>query len=78
MALTITSFAQDREKETVIAAPAAPFTYQGKLTVGGTAANGSYDFIIGIYSEPDGDSMLGEQTIEGVQVVNGIFTVSLE
>ncbi|MBX3290778.1 MAG: hypothetical protein KF855_15795 [Acidobacteria bacterium] len=78
MALTITGFAQDREKETVIAAPATPFTYQGKLTVGGTAANGSYDFIIGIYSEPDGDSMLGEQTIEGVQVVNGIFTVSLE
>ncbi|MBX3289483.1 MAG: YncE family protein [Acidobacteria bacterium] len=77
MALTITGFAQDREKETVIAAPAAPFTYQGKLTVGGTAANGSYDFIIGVYSEPDGDSMLDEQTIEGVQVVNGIFTVSL-
>ncbi|MBX3289488.1 MAG: hypothetical protein KF855_09090 [Acidobacteria bacterium] len=79
MALTITSFAQDREKETVIAAPAAPFTYQGKLTVGGTAANGTYDFIIAIYSEPEDGSLLGEpQTIEGVQVVNGIFTVNLE
>ncbi len=77
MALTITGLTQERQKE-ILMAPATPFSYQGKLTVGGTAANGSYDLIVQIYSEPERGDLLGEQTVEGVQVVNGIFTVNLE
>ncbi|MBX3244661.1 MAG: tail fiber domain-containing protein [Acidobacteria bacterium] len=76
--LTFSGFAQERQKESVIAGSVMPFTYQGKLTVNGTAANGSYDLIVQLYSEPERGDLLGEQTIEDVQVVNGIFTVNLE
>ncbi|MBX3244656.1 MAG: tail fiber domain-containing protein [Acidobacteria bacterium] len=75
----VTGFSQEREREKeIVMGSAIPFTYQGKLTVGGTAANGSFDLIIQLYNESERGDLLGEQTIEGVQVANGIFTVNLE
>src|SRR2546426_10889373 len=59
------------------------FTYQGRLTDGGTPANGVYDMQFKLYDSPT----VGTGTLQGspntvmnlsVQVANGIFTVPLD
>src|SRR4051794_7790442 len=55
------------------------FTYQGKLTDGGAAANGQYDFLFKLFSDAGGASQIGSDVIRGdVQVSGGGFTVSLD
>jgi Chaperone of endosialidase len=55
------------------------FTYQGRLTDGGTAANGNYDLQFALWTSLSGGSQVGStQTMNAVAVSNGVFTVSLD
>jgi hypothetical protein len=55
------------------------FTYQGKLSDGGTAANGTYDLQFALY-DAVGNLQGSPNTVTktGVNVTNGIFTVRLD
>src|SRR5947199_2083411 len=53
--------------------------YQGRLTAGGTAANGNYDLQFALFDSLSGGTQVGStQTINTVAVSNGVFTVSLD
>src|SRR5438034_5678806 len=55
------------------------FTYQGRLTDGGTAANGNYDLQFVLFDSLSGGAQVGStQTVNTVAVSNGVFTVSLD
>src|SRR2546425_252587 len=55
------------------------FTYQGRLTDGGTAANGVYDLQFGLWDSASAGSQIGStQALPAVQVSGGIFTVTLD
>jgi hypothetical protein len=55
------------------------FTYQGRLTDGGTAANGNYDLQFALFDSLSGGGQVGStQTLNTVAVSNGVFTVSLD
>ena len=55
------------------------FTYQGRLTDGGTVANGTYDLQFALWDSLSGGTQVGStQTLNTVAVSNGIFTVSLD
>src|SRR5436190_6586041 len=55
------------------------FTYQGRLTDGGTAANGIYDLQFALFDSASGGTQIGStQTINTVAVNNGVFTVTLD
>jgi hypothetical protein len=60
-------------------AQSSSFTYQGRLTDGGTAATGNYDFRFVLFDSLSGGTQIGStQTISSVSVSNGAFTVSLD
>jgi hypothetical protein len=55
------------------------FSYQGRLTDGGTAANGNYDLQFALFDSAAGGAQIGAtQTVNTVAVSAGIFTVSLD
>src|SRR5258708_14740244 len=55
------------------------FTYQGRLTDGGTAAIGNYDLQFGLFDSGAGVNQIGAtQTLNAVAVNAGIFTVNLD
>src|SRR5947207_3099584 len=59
------------------------FTYQGRLTDGGTAANGNYDFQFTLWDALSGGTQQPQPTPitvirTSVTVANGIFTVQLD
>ena len=55
------------------------FTYQGRLTDGGSAANGNYDVQFALFDSLSGWTQIGStQTLNTVAVSNGIFTVGLD
>jgi hypothetical protein len=55
------------------------FTYQGRLTDNGVAANGSYDLQFALFSTVNGAGQIGQtQTIPNVSVSGGVFTVTLD
>ena len=55
------------------------FTYQGRLTDAGTAANGNYDLQFTLWDSVSGGTQIGStQTLNTVAVSNGTFTVSLD
>src|SRR5205823_5760153 len=55
------------------------FTYQGKLTDGGTVANGNYDFQFALWDSVSGGAQIGStQTVNNISVSNGVFTVALD
>jgi hypothetical protein len=55
------------------------FTYQGRLTDGGTAANGNYDLQFALWDSATGGTQIGSTvTLSTVPVSNGVFTVSLD
>lgn len=55
------------------------FTYQGALTVGTAAANGSYDFAFKLFDAEAGGAMVGNELLRPEVVVsNGLFHVSLD
>lgn len=60
-------------------AQSAAFTYQGKLLDGGTAPTATYDLEFRLWDvDTGGATPLATQTLSGVQVTNGIFTVQLD
>src|SRR5881227_2908777 len=64
---------------TTARAQTSSFIYQGRLTDGGTAANGNYDLQFGLFDSLSGGAQVGStQTINTVAVSNGVFTVSLD
>ena len=51
------------------------FTYQGKLTQSGTAANGNYEMRFTLYDQAANGFQIGTpKTISNIAVTNGIFT----
>jgi hypothetical protein len=63
----------------VVSAQTASFTYQGRLTDGGTAANGNYDLQFALFDSLSGGAQVGSTlTLNTVAVSNGVFTVSLD
>src|SRR2546428_13506953 len=60
-------------------AQTSSFTYQGRLTDGGTPANGNYDLQFVLFDSLSGGAQVGStQTLNTVAVSNGVFTVSLD
>jgi hypothetical protein len=63
----------------VASGQSSSFTYQGRLTDGGTGANGNYDLQFALWDSASGGTQVGStQTINTVAVSNGVFTVSLD
>src|SRR5213596_1621261 len=59
--------------------PTTSFTYQGRLTDGGTAANGSYDLQFALFDNASGGTQIGAtQTLNSVLVSAGVFSVTLD
>jgi len=54
------------------------FTYQGRLVVGGSPANGTYDFQFTLYNADNGGTNLGTVTVDDVAVAGGVFTAALD
>lgn len=54
------------------------FTYNGRLTNGGSPANGSYEFEFKLFATATGGSALATQTGVPATVTNGIFNVNLD
>lgn len=52
-----------------------PFTYQGKLDNGGSPFNGTVGVRLRLFAALEGGSILREETLAGVPVTGGIFTV---
>jgi hypothetical protein len=67
--------------ESELSVKAAPlgtgFTYQGRLTDGGSPANGAYDFEFELYDAASGGTTLGTLTVGNATVTDGLFTVQL-
>jgi hypothetical protein len=62
-----------------LAAVGSGFTYQGRLTQGGSPANGTYDFQFTLYDAPSGGNIAGGPlTVSSLTVSNGLFTVQLD
>ena len=63
-----------------VAAPLGmAFTYQGRLTTGGTAANGLYDLKVTLYDDASGGTAVGGPvTNSPVGLTNGLFTATLD
>src|SRR2546426_471216 len=64
---------------TTARAQTSSFTYQGRFTDGGAAANGNYDLQFVLFDSLSGGAQVGStQTLNTVAVSNGVFTVSLD
>ncbi len=62
-----------------IQAQTTQFTYQGRLTDGGSPANGSYDLQIKLYDALTGGNQIGvTNPFNGIAVTGGVFTVTLD
>ena len=63
-----------------IEAQTSAFTFQGRLNDGGAPANGTYDFQFWLFDTlADGTgTQLGTQSASGVQVTNGVFSVTID
>jgi len=53
------------------------FTYQGQLNNGVSPANGSFNMVFKLFSVSSGGTQLASQTLPGVSVTDGLFTVQL-
>ena len=63
----------------VVLAQTTIFTYQGRLTDGGTPANGTYDLQFALFDSASSGGQIGStQTVPSVPVSSGMFTVSLD
>ena len=55
------------------------FTYQGRLTDGGTPTNGNYDLQFALFDGSSGTTQIDStQTVSNVSISAGIFTVQLD
>ena len=62
---------------TVVEAPAEPVSYQGRLSDGGSPANGSYDFQFLLKDAATSGNTLGEVLKMTLPVQNGVFSAAL-
>jgi len=63
----------------LVFAQTSVFTYQGRLTDGGTPTNGNYDLQFALWDSNSGGTQIGAtQTVPTVAVSAGIFTVQLD
>ena len=63
----------------VVLAQTTTFTYQGRLTDGGTPATGNYDLQFALFDSASSGGQIGStQTVPSVPVSSGVFTVSLD
>src|SRR5215471_3287627 len=63
----------------VSAAQTTAFTYQGRLTDGGSAANGIFDMQFKLFDDSSAGTQVGPTiTNSSVSVAGGVFTVSLD
>ncbi|HUV90114.1 MAG TPA: hypothetical protein VMY80_10705, partial [Anaerolineae bacterium] len=69
--------AQDSVGAAAAALVGTAFIYQGRLTDGGSPADGKYDFLFGLY-DSDGTQVGSTVTKGDVDVTDGTFTVSLD
>src|SRR5262249_41237711 len=53
------------------------FTYQGQLKQNGQPFTGAANLAFKLFDAPSGGSLLGTQTLNGVNVSTGLFTVLL-
>ena len=61
------------------AAAGSAFTYQGRLTSGGNAANGNYDLNFSLWDAASGGTQVGSTfSVANQAVTNGLFTVQLD
>ena len=64
---------------TTARAQTTSFVYQGRLSDGGTAANGNYDLQFALFDNASGGLQVGStQTLNTVAVSNGVSTVGLD
>src|SRR5260370_24533340 len=62
-----------------VIAQGTAFTYQGRLTTNGSAANGAYDLQFSLYNAATSGTLIGGPLSLGdVPVTNGLFTVLLD
>jgi hypothetical protein len=54
------------------------FRYQGRLTDGGTPADGEYDFIFVLHDSASDGSQVGHMSVNDHTVSDGLFTVELD
>ena len=55
------------------------FTYQGRLTDGGTPANGNYDLQFALWDSSSGGSQIGAtQNLSNINITSGVFAVTLD
>ena len=54
------------------------FTYQGRLQQNGQPFTGSANLVFKLFDAPTGGNLLGTQTLNGVTVSAGLFTVLLD
>jgi hypothetical protein len=60
-------------------AQSTSFTYQGRLALSDSAANGLYDLRVTIYDAlTNGNALAGPLTNVAVTVTNGLFTATLD
>src|SRR5713226_7552567 len=60
-------------------AQGSSFTYQGRLTDGGTVANGLYDLQFALFDSASSGAQIGStQTFSNVLVSAGVFNVTLD
>ncbi len=59
-------------------AQSTAFVYQGRLSDGGSAANGTYDLSFALFNSASGASQLGSTVTQTVFVSNGTFTATLD
>src|SRR6266853_1005940 len=65
--------------ETTTLGQTTSFTYQGRLTDGGTAANGLYDLQFALLDSASSGTQIGStQTLNTVLVSAGVFSVTLD
>jgi hypothetical protein len=60
-----------------VGAQTTAFTYQGRLTDSSLPTSGTYDFEFVLFDALTAGSQVGLNTVTGVAVTNGIFTVDL-
>ena len=58
-------------------AQTSAFSYQGKLSDAGAAANGNYNLTFNLFAASTGGTALATQNVPNATVTNGVFTVSL-
>jgi hypothetical protein len=54
------------------------FTYQGRLTEGGSFAGGGYDFRFRLYDSVNGGELVSTYLADGITIVDGLFTTKVD